>query len=49
MLLPVHGSGGDVEPVVGLALRLRALCAEVRVWRVWAPPEFAGATSDRSW
>jgi hypothetical protein len=45
VLLSVDGSCGDVEPVVGLALRLRALGAEVRVC---APPDFAGATSDRS-
>ncbi|MER5466097.1 hypothetical protein ABT010_36740 [Streptomyces sp. NPDC002668] len=45
MLLSVYGSCGDVEPVVGAALRLRVLGAEVRVC---APPDFAGATSDRS-
>ncbi|MCQ4082447.1 hypothetical protein NGB36_18015 [Streptomyces sp. RB6PN25] len=44
-LLSVHRSCGDVEPVVGLALRLRELGAEVRVC---APPDFAGATADRS-
>jgi vancomycin aglycone glucosyltransferase len=37
-LLSAYGSRGDVEPMVGLAVRLRALGAEVRVC---APPDFA--------
>lgn len=36
VLLSTYGSRGDVEPVVGLAVRLRALGAEVRVC---APPD----------
>ncbi|MQA12428.1 MAG: glycosyltransferase [Pseudonocardiaceae bacterium] len=38
VLLFTYGSRGDVEPMVGLAVRLRALGAEVRVC---APPDFA--------
>jgi len=38
VLLSTYGSRGDVEPMVGLAVRLRALGAEVRVR---APPDFA--------
>ncbi|MEO7195496.1 MAG: glycosyltransferase [Pseudonocardiaceae bacterium] len=38
VLLSTYGSRGDVEPLVGLAVRLRALGAEVRVC---APPDFA--------
>ncbi|WP_328969429.1 glycosyltransferase [Streptomyces sp. NBC_00239] len=38
VLLMAYGSRGDVEPMVGLALSLRALGAEVRVC---APPDFA--------
>jgi vancomycin aglycone glucosyltransferase len=30
VLLPLYGSGGDVEPLVGLAVRLRELGTEVR-------------------
>ena len=37
-LLSTYGSRGDVEPMVGLALQLGALGAEVRVC---APPDFA--------
>jgi vancomycin aglycone glucosyltransferase len=36
VLLSTYGSRGDVEPLVGLAVRLRALGAEVRVC---APPD----------
>src|SRR5258707_1368920 len=36
VLLSTYGGRGDVEPLVGLAVRLRALGAEVRVW---APPD----------
>ncbi|MGW1894731.1 hypothetical protein ACWCP6_31490 [Streptomyces sp. NPDC002004] len=45
VLLPVHGARGDVEPVVGFALRLPALGAEVQAR---AASDFADATSDRS-
>ena len=38
VLLSTYGSRGDIEPMVGLAVRLRALGAEVRVC---APPVFA--------
>ena len=38
VLLSTYGSRGDVEPMVGLVVRLRALGAEVRVC---APPDFA--------
>ena len=38
VLLSTYGSRGDVEPMVGLAVQLRALGAEVRVC---APPDFA--------
>ncbi|MCF6468391.1 glycosyltransferase family 1 protein [Nonomuraea sp. MG754425] len=37
-VLVTYGSRGDVEPMTGLAVRLRALGAEVRVC---APPDFA--------
>lgn len=37
-LLWTYGSPGDAEPMVGLAVRLRALGAEVRVC---APPDCA--------
>ena len=36
VLLTTYGSRGDVEPLAGLALRLRELGAEVRVC---APPD----------
>jgi vancomycin aglycone glucosyltransferase len=36
VLLTTYGSRGDVEPMVGLVVRLRALGAEVRVC---APPD----------
>jgi vancomycin aglycone glucosyltransferase len=38
VLLSTYGSRGDVEPMVGLAVRLRAFGAEVRVC---APPDCA--------
>ncbi len=38
VLLSTYGSRGDVEPMVGLAVRLRAPGAEVRVC---APPDCA--------
>ncbi len=38
VLLSTYGGRGDVEPLVGLAVRLRALGAEVRVC---APPDWA--------
>ena len=37
-LLSTYGSRGDVEPMVGLAVRLRAPGAEMPVC---APPDFA--------
>jgi len=40
VLLAMHRSRGDVEPLVGLAVRLRALGAAVRVC---APPDCAAA------
>ena len=39
VLLSTYGGRGDVEPLVGLAVRLRELGAEVRVC---APPDFSG-------
>jgi vancomycin aglycone glucosyltransferase len=36
VLLSTYGSRGDVEPMVGLAVQLRALGAEVQVC---APPD----------
>ncbi|MFC0550255.1 glycosyltransferase [Planotetraspora thailandica] len=38
VVLSTYGSRGDVEPLVALAVRLRAFGAEVRVC---APPDFA--------
>jgi len=38
VLLSTYGSHGDLEPMVGPAVRLRALGAEVRRC---APPDFA--------
>ncbi len=43
VLLSTYGSRGDVEPMVGLAVRLRALGAQVRAC---APPDCA-ATAER--
>jgi vancomycin aglycone glucosyltransferase len=40
VLLSTYGSGGDVEPMAGLAVRLRTLGAEVRVC---APRDCAAA------
>ena len=40
VLLSTYGGRGDVEPLVGLAVRLRALGAEVRAC---APPDRAAA------
>ena len=45
VLLSTYGGRGDVEPLVGLAVRLRALGAEVRVC---APPDWGGAPADSS-
>jgi vancomycin aglycone glucosyltransferase len=42
VLLSTYGGRGDVEPLVGLAVRLHELGAEVRIC---APPDFSG--SDR--
>ena len=44
-VLSTYGSRADVEPTVRLAVRLRALGAEVRVCR---PPDFAEGPADRS-
>ncbi len=38
VLLMAFGSRGDIEPMVGLAVQLRALGAEVQIC---APPDFA--------
>ncbi|MEU1876210.1 glycosyltransferase [Streptosporangium sp. NPDC020072] len=43
VVLVTYGSRGDVEPMTGLAVRLRALGAEVRVC---APPDFAELLDD---
>jgi vancomycin aglycone glucosyltransferase len=43
VLLSTYGGRGDVEPLVGLAVRLRALGAEVRVC---APPDWAQRLAD---
>ncbi len=39
VLLSTYGGRGDVEPLVGLAVRLRELGVEVRIC---APPDFSG-------
>jgi UDP:flavonoid glycosyltransferase YjiC (YdhE family) len=47
VLSSTYGSRGDAEPMVGLAVRLRALGAEVRAC---APPDFAACPGARpSW
>ncbi|MBP2704212.1 glycosyltransferase family 1 protein [Microbispora sp. RL4-1S] len=43
VVLVTYGSRGDVEPMTGLAVRLQALGAEVRVC---APPDFAELLDD---
>ncbi|MGW0196591.1 glycosyltransferase [Nonomuraea sp. NPDC003201] len=43
VVLVTYGSRGDVEPMTGLAVRLRALGVEVRVC---APPDFAELLDD---
>jgi vancomycin aglycone glucosyltransferase len=45
VLLSTYGSRGDVEPMVGLAVELRALGAEAQVC---APPDFAGLLDQAS-
>ncbi len=45
VLLSTDGGRGDVGPLVGLAVRLRALGAEVRVC---APPDWAERPVDSS-
>ena len=45
VLLSMYGGRGDVGPLVGLAVRLRALGAEVRVC---APPDWAERPVDSS-
>ena len=45
VLLSTYGGRGDVGPLVGLAVRLRALGAEVRVC---APPDWAERPADSS-
>jgi hypothetical protein len=45
VLLSMYGGRGDVEPVVGLAVRLRAIGAEVRGC---APPDWAERPADLS-
>ena len=40
VLLSTYGARGDVEPLVGLAVQLRALGTQVRVC---APPDCAAA------
>ena len=44
VLLSTYGSRGDVEQLVGLAVRLRALGAEVRVC---APPDCAEQLAEK--
>ena len=43
VLLTTYGGRGDVEPLVGLSVRLRALGAEVQVC---APPDRAERLAD---
>jgi hypothetical protein len=45
VMLSTYGGRGDVGPVVGLAVRLRALGAEVRVC---APPDWAERPAESS-
>jgi hypothetical protein len=45
VLLSTYGSRGDVETLVGLAVRLRALGAEVRVSRAVAATLLVDAVS----
>ncbi len=46
VLLSTYGSRGDVEPMAGLAVGLRAPGAEVRVC---APPDFAELLPVSAW
>ena len=45
VLLSTWGSRGDVEPLLGLAVQLQALGAEVRMC---APPDWAGRPAGSS-
>ncbi|MFB9576084.1 hypothetical protein [Streptomyces yanii] len=44
MLLATYGLPGDVEPLIGLAVQLRALGAEARVC---APPQLDTVSQER--